>query len=52
MGTVEAEATATLAPIEVELALEANARRDVAKELANRADPDRREHLLAIPVRQ
>ena len=34
----------------VELALEANAGRDVAEELVDRRDADRREHLLAVGV--
>ena len=36
--------------LEVELALEAHPGRDVAEELVDRRDADRREHLLAVGV--
>ena len=36
--------------LEVELAIEAHALRDVAKELVDRLDADRREHLLAVSL--
>ena len=38
--------------LEVERALEADAGRDVAEQLLDGRDPDRREHLLAIGVRE
>src|SRR5439155_11576657 len=38
--------------LEVELPLEPNASWDVAKELRHGVDADRREHLLAVPLRQ
>jgi hypothetical protein len=37
---------------EIQLAVESDPGRDVAKELLDRRDPDRLEHLLAIGVRQ
>ena len=38
--------------LEVELALEANAVRNLGEELLDRRDSDRPEHLLAVPVGQ
>ena len=38
--------------LEVELALEANSGRDVSEQLLDRLDADRREHLVAVALRQ
>ena len=38
--------------LEVELALEPNTGRDVPEELLDRLDADRREHLVAVTLRQ
>jgi hypothetical protein len=38
--------------LEAELTTEAHSRRDVAEEVVDRRHPDRREHLLAVLLRQ